>query len=160
MNPFDYQRASSTEDAIKSIDGRVAKFLGGGTNLIDLMKLDVEHPATLVDITGLDLTKVEPAANSGLLIGGLVRNSDLANHPQVIEKYPLLSQALLSGASPNYAIWRQPAATCCNVRGATTSLISHLRPATSEPGQRMRRNPGLQSNSRHSRPERSRPQER
>jgi xanthine dehydrogenase YagS FAD-binding subunit len=71
MNPFDYQRASSTEDAIKSIDGRVAKFLGGGTNLIDLMKLDVEHPATLVDITGLDLTKVEPAANSGLLIGGL-----------------------------------------------------------------------------------------
>jgi xanthine dehydrogenase YagS FAD-binding subunit len=100
MNPFDYQRASSTEDAIKSIGARGAKFLGGGTNLIDLMKLDVEHPATLIDITGLDRDKVESAANGGLLVGALVRNSNLANHPQVIEKYPLLSQALLSGASP------------------------------------------------------------
>jgi xanthine dehydrogenase YagS FAD-binding subunit len=100
MNPFDYRRATSTEDAIKSVGARGAKFLGGGTNLIDLMKLDVERPAALIDVTGLDLRQVDPAANGGLLIGALVRNSDLANHPQVIEKYPLLSQALLSGASP------------------------------------------------------------
>ena len=100
MNPFDYRRPTSTDDAIKSVAVRGAKFLGGGTNLIDLMKLDVEHPATLIDVTGLDLKSVEPTTNGGLLIGALVRNSDLANHPLVIGKYPLLSQALLSGASP------------------------------------------------------------
>jgi len=100
MNPFDYQRASSSEEAIRHIGARGAKFLGGGTNLIDLMKLGVEHPAMLIDITKLDLAKVEPTANGGLMIGALVRNSDLANHPQVVERYPLLSQALLSGASP------------------------------------------------------------
>jgi xanthine dehydrogenase YagS FAD-binding subunit len=104
MNPFEYQRASSTEEAIKHIGAPIgihgAKFLGGGTNLIDLMKLDIESPAKLVDITRLELTKVEPTAHGGLMVGALVRNSDLANHPLVIEKYPLLSQALLSGASP------------------------------------------------------------
>lgn len=100
MIPFDYERADTTESAVKAIGTRGAKFLGGGTNLIDLMKLNVERPSTLVDVTKLDLTKIEPSANGGLLIGALVRNSDLANHPQVIANYPLLSQALLSGASP------------------------------------------------------------
>jgi xanthine dehydrogenase YagS FAD-binding subunit len=100
MTPFDYQRATSTEDAVKAIGARGAKFLGGGTNLIDLMKLDVERPSTLVDITKLALNTIEPAQGGGLLIGALVRNSDLANHPRVVADYPLLSQALLSGASP------------------------------------------------------------
>jgi xanthine dehydrogenase YagS FAD-binding subunit len=108
MNPFDYHRAASTEEAIREMGAlsgthgciRGAKFLGGGTNLIDLMKAGVEHPAVLVDITRLELTKIEPVPNGGLMIGALVRNSDLANDQQVIEKYPLLSQALLSGASP------------------------------------------------------------
>jgi xanthine dehydrogenase YagS FAD-binding subunit len=104
MNPFEYQRVSSTEEAIRHIGAPIgthgAKFLGGGTNLIDLMKLDVECPSVLVDITRLELTKVEPTANGGLMVGALVRNSNLANDPHVIEKYPLLSQALLSGASP------------------------------------------------------------
>jgi len=100
MNPFEYHKASSPQDAIKSIAVRGSKFLGGGTNLVDLMKLNVERPSTLIDVTGLDLTKVEPTASGGLLIGALVRNSDLANHPTVVVKYPLLSQALLSGASP------------------------------------------------------------
>jgi xanthine dehydrogenase YagS FAD-binding subunit len=100
MTPFEYQRATSTEDAVKAIGTRGAKFLGGGTNLIDLMKLDVERPSTLVDITRLSLNKIEPSQNGGLRIGALVRNSDLANHPQVVSDYPLLSQALLSGASP------------------------------------------------------------
>jgi xanthine dehydrogenase YagS FAD-binding subunit len=100
MNPFDYQRVVSSEEAIRHIGTHGAKFLGGGTNLIDLMKLDVERPALLIDITKLDLAKVEPTANGGLMIGALVRNSDLANNPQVVEHYPLLSQALLSGASP------------------------------------------------------------
>ena len=100
MNPFDYQRANSIEDALKGIGTHGAKFLGGGTNLVDLMKLNVERPSVLVDVTKLGLNKVEPTPSGGLMIGALVHNSDLANHPQVVEKYPLLSQALLSGASP------------------------------------------------------------
>ena len=100
MIPFAYERAESTEIAVKAIGTRGAKFLGGGTNLVDLMKLNVERPSTLIDITRLDLSKIESSANGGLMIGALVRNSDLANHPKVVADYPLLSQALLSGASP------------------------------------------------------------
>jgi CO/xanthine dehydrogenase FAD-binding subunit len=100
MNPLGYERAGTEDDAIRSIGAHGAMFLGGGTNLIDLMKLDVEKPTTLVDVTKLELTKVEPTKDGGLMIGALVRNSDLANHPMVVENYPLLSQALLSGASP------------------------------------------------------------
>ncbi len=78
-----------------------AKFLGGGTNLIDLMKMGVERPAQLVDINRLPLAKVEELPNDGgVRIGALVRNSDLAEHPLIISRYPVLSEALLSGASP------------------------------------------------------------
>jgi xanthine dehydrogenase YagS FAD-binding subunit len=100
MNPFGYERAGSAEEAVKAIGTHGAMFLGGGTNLVDLMKLDVERPTTLVDVSKLDLTKVEATKDGGLMIGALVRNSDLANHAEVVAKYPLLSQALLSGASP------------------------------------------------------------
>ena len=100
MIPFDYTRAQSTEDAIHSIGIGGSKFLGGGTNLIDLMKLDVEQPSTLIDVTKIALNKIEPTETGGVWIGALVRNSDLANHPQIVAEYPLLSQALLSGASP------------------------------------------------------------
>jgi xanthine dehydrogenase YagS FAD-binding subunit len=100
MIPFDYTRAQSTEDAIHSIGIGGSKFLGGGTNLIDLMKLDVEQPSTLIDVTKIALNKIEPTETGGVRIGALVRNSDLANHPQIVAEYPLLSQALLSGASP------------------------------------------------------------
>jgi xanthine dehydrogenase YagS FAD-binding subunit len=100
MNPFAYQRATSPDEAIHAVAGKNAKFLGGGTNLVDLMKYDVEHPATLVDVTHLDLTQVAAGPKGGVMIGALVRNSDLANHPMIRESYPLLSQALLSGASP------------------------------------------------------------
>jgi xanthine dehydrogenase YagS FAD-binding subunit len=77
-----------------------AKFLGGGTNLVDLMKYDVEHPTTLVDITRLALNEITPTAGGGVMIGALVRNSDLANDAAIVKGYPLLSEALLSGASP------------------------------------------------------------
>jgi xanthine dehydrogenase YagS FAD-binding subunit len=100
MIPFDYTRANSREEAAKAIAAQGAKFLGGGTNLVDLMKLGVEKPSTLIDITRVVLSKVENSEGGGLLIGALVRNSDLANHPRVVAEYPLLSQALLSGASP------------------------------------------------------------
>ena len=101
MNPFSYQRASGADAAVHTVAAnRDAKFLGGGTNLIDLMKDDVEHPSMLVDVTRLDMAKVEALPGGGLRIGAMVRNSDLANAPQVRAQYPLLAHALLSGASP------------------------------------------------------------
>ncbi len=100
MNPFHYQRATATDDAIHAIaTTRGAKFLAGGTNLIDLMKCDVEHPTTLIDISRLNLTQVTSDASGVTTIGASVRNSDLANHEIIRKQYPLLSQALLSGAS-------------------------------------------------------------
>ncbi|WP_433964713.1 FAD binding domain-containing protein [Tunturiibacter gelidiferens] len=99
MNPFNYQRAASPEEAVHALSARGTKFLGGGTNLVDLMKYNVEHPSTLVDVTHLDFIQV--TTSGGVTsIGAGVRNSDLANHPIIRTHYPLLSQALLSGASP------------------------------------------------------------
>ena len=101
MNPFAYQRATTVDAAVRAIAAPNAKFLGGGTNLIDLMKDNVEHPATLVDVTHLNAAAtITPTPAGGLMIGALVRNADLANHPRVVADYPLLSQALLAGASP------------------------------------------------------------
>ena len=100
MNPFHYQRVTAPEEAIHAATAHNAKFLGGGTNLVDLMKYDVEHPSTLIDINHLDLTQVTTTSDGGAMIGALVRNSDLANHDMIRHNYPLLSQGLLSGASP------------------------------------------------------------
>jgi xanthine dehydrogenase YagS FAD-binding subunit len=101
MKPFEYIRARSVEDAVRAKAGNPgAKFLGGGTNLIDLMKYDVEEAAQLIDLTRLSLAGIEPLPNGGLRIGALVRNGDLARHPRVVKAYPVLSQALLAGASP------------------------------------------------------------
>ncbi len=100
MNPFTYERAGAPEAAIHSLAGnKNAKLLGGGTNLIDLMKQEVEHPTTLIDITRLQMLATIAPAEGGHRIGALVRNSDLANTPDVRKTYPLLSQALLAGAS-------------------------------------------------------------
>ena len=100
MKTFSYERATATEGAIHSGAKRGAKFLAGGTNLVDLMKYGVESPTTLIDINHLDLKDVVADADGGVRIGALVRNSDLADHPLIKTQYPLLSQALLSGASP------------------------------------------------------------
>jgi xanthine dehydrogenase YagS FAD-binding subunit len=94
MKTFAYARADSPEDAVAA-GGR---FIAGGTNLIDLMKLQVETPDKLVDISRLDLNTIEEK-DGGLLIGALVPNSDLAADPRVIAMYPVLSRALLAGAS-------------------------------------------------------------
>ncbi len=102
MNPFTYSRATNPQEAISGVatESR-AKFLGGGTNLIDLMKMGVETPTRLIDINRLDLTKVEELPNGGgVRIGALVRNSDLAEHELIKSRYPVLSEALLAGASP------------------------------------------------------------
>ncbi len=100
MNPFNYERANAPEAAVKAGAIHGAKFLAGGTNLVDLMKYGVESPTTLVDINHLALTEVTSTPDGGVLIGALVRNSDLADHTLIKTQYPLLSQALLSGASP------------------------------------------------------------
>ena len=96
MNSFTLERAQSVEKAI----GAGGKFIAGGTTLVDLLKLGVETPPKLVDITRLPLAQLEELPNGGLRVGAMVRNSDLAHHPLVLERYPVLSLALLSGASP------------------------------------------------------------
>jgi xanthine dehydrogenase YagS FAD-binding subunit len=100
MKSFSYERATATEGAIHAGGARGAKFLAGGTNLVDLMKYGVESPTTLVDINRLDLKEIVAERDGGVKVGALVRNSDLANHSLIKSQYPLLSQALLSGASP------------------------------------------------------------
>jgi xanthine dehydrogenase YagS FAD-binding subunit len=101
MNPFTYTRATDPKQAMNGVAGNAsAKFLGGGTNLIDLMKMGVEMPSALIDINRLALSKIEELPDGGVRIGALVRNSDLAAHPLIVQRYPVLSQALLAGASP------------------------------------------------------------
>ncbi|WP_277978606.1 FAD binding domain-containing protein [Sphingomonas phyllosphaerae] len=95
MKTFDYARPGSVAEAVQA-GGR---FIAGGTNLLDLMKLQVETPDKLVDISRLDLDQIEEREDGGLTIGALVPNSDLAADPRVIEKYEVLSRALLAGAS-------------------------------------------------------------
>jgi xanthine dehydrogenase YagS FAD-binding subunit len=99
MRAFRYERASDSAGAVALAADPEAKFLGGGTNLVDLMRLGVEQPALLVDVTRLERDRVEETPEGGLRIGAAVRNSDLAAHPLVRKRYPLLSSALLHGAS-------------------------------------------------------------
>ncbi|MGW7418690.1 FAD binding domain-containing protein [Streptomyces sp. NPDC054813] len=100
MREFGYQRALDVSGAVALLDADPdARFLGGGTNLVDLMKTGVERPARLVDIRELPLDRVESTPGGGLRIGATVTNSDLAAHPEVRRRYPALSQAVLAGAS-------------------------------------------------------------
>jgi xanthine dehydrogenase YagS FAD-binding subunit len=100
MRSFTYERALSVQGAAASaLANPGAKFIAGGTNLLDLMKLQIETPLHLIDITRLGLEKMLPAAGGGLRIGAMVRNSDLAADPQIRKDYGVLSRALLSGAS-------------------------------------------------------------
>jgi xanthine dehydrogenase YagS FAD-binding subunit len=99
MINFEYARAGNVADALRLIAGPGAKFIAGGTNLIDLMKVDVERPARLIDISRLPLKSVEETPDGGVRIGALVPNSDLAYHPLIARRYPLLASAILAGAS-------------------------------------------------------------
>lgn len=107
MNEFEFHRATTLTQAVRSGAqsgtaqmGADVRFVAGGTNLVDLMKLHVEGPKQVVDINGLPLDKIERLPNGGLRVGALVRNSTLAHDVNVMRDYPVLSQALLSGASP------------------------------------------------------------
>jgi xanthine dehydrogenase YagS FAD-binding subunit len=100
MEPFTIQQATDVRSALQAAGATGGKFIAGGTNLVDLMKMYVETPGVLVNINGLDLQKIESRPGGGVRIGALVRNSELAYHPLIEKRYPVLSQALLSGASP------------------------------------------------------------
>src|SRR5271169_4461296 len=99
MKPFRYERASSVASACAAAADPAAKFIAGGTNLLDLMKLQIETPAHLVDIGALPLGQIEETAEGGLRIGARVTNSALAADMRVRRRYPVLSQAILAGAS-------------------------------------------------------------
>jgi xanthine dehydrogenase YagS FAD-binding subunit len=100
MKPFTYERARSPAEAAAAAAGRPgAKFIAGGTNLLDLMKLQIETPTHLIDVNGLALDEIEATPEGGLRIGALVRNTDLAADARVRRDYGLLSRALLAGAS-------------------------------------------------------------
>lgn len=99
MQPFSFTQARSEDEALAQLRQHAGRAIAGGTTLVDLMKLDVETPAHLVDINSLPLSKIETLPDGGLRIGAMVRNSDLAQHEDVIRSFPVLSQALLAGAS-------------------------------------------------------------
>ena len=99
MNPFHYSRPTDVQQAVQ-MSSAASRFIAGGTNLLDLMKENISHPEHLIDITGLPLHDIQETAEGGLRIGALVSNADLAWHPVIEQRYPLLSQAILAGASP------------------------------------------------------------
>ena len=100
MNAFEFVQPRTIDEAVAAASAEGAAFLAGGTNLVDLMKGGVEQPVLLVDITHLPLALVIEVPDGGVRVGALARNSDLANHPLIRTRYPLLSQAFLAGASP------------------------------------------------------------
>jgi xanthine dehydrogenase YagS FAD-binding subunit len=127
MINFQYAQASDVADAVRRIAADpTAKFIAGGTNLIDLMKEDVERPTRLIDISRLPLKTIEETADGGVRIGALVPNSDLAYHPLIAQRYPMLANAILAGASAQLRNMRRPAAIFCNARAAIT--FTTLRP--------------------------------
>ena len=99
MNPFSYVRTYQAAEAVREGIGPGAKFIAGGTNLLDLMKESVERPEKLVDINRLPFNRIEETEAGGLRIGALVRNSDAASDERVARRWPLVSSALLAGAS-------------------------------------------------------------
>ena len=100
MKPFSYKRATDAANAVQSVaSNKEAKFLAGGTNILDLIKEGVENPSELVDISRLNLTQIKQLPGGGVSIGALAKNTDTANHPLIRQNYPLLTQAILAGAS-------------------------------------------------------------
>lgn len=101
MRPFAYVRATDVASAVGAVAAnRGVRFLAGGTNLVDLMREGIEQPGTIVDISGLPLTEIQELPGGGVRIGALTRNSHLAAHSLIRTRYPVLSQAILAGASP------------------------------------------------------------
>jgi xanthine dehydrogenase YagS FAD-binding subunit len=135
MMPFTYQRAVTPQAAVAAVGARSdAKFIAGGTNLVDLMKVGVEKPAHLVDIARLQLNRIEETSDGGLHIGAQVSNSELAADLRVRRRYPMLAQALLAGAS---AQLRNRASTAGNLLQRTRCYYfydTHMPCNKREPG--------------------------
>jgi xanthine dehydrogenase YagS FAD-binding subunit len=131
MDNIAYERPASIDEALRLVQQPGSVFIGGGTNLLDLMKGGVARPARLVDVSRLPGREIAQLPDGGLRIGAGMPNSDTANHPLVRQRYPLLSKALLAGASPQRATWRPSAATCCSAPAAPTSATPASAPATS-----------------------------
>src|SRR5438034_6445426 len=126
MNTFEFIRPADAAAAVATAarsktaqQGADVRFIAGGTTLVDLMKLNVETPGRVLDINRFPLDKIERTSDGGLKIGATVRNSDLANHPTVRRDYPVLSQALLNGAS---AQLRNMATTAGNILQRTRCI--------------------------------------
>ena len=100
MRPFKFSKAADAANAVQTVSANAgAKFIAGGTNLLDLMKEDVERPTELVDLTNLKLTQIKTTSGGGVSLGALAKNTDTTNHPLIRQNYPLLTQAILAGAS-------------------------------------------------------------
>ena len=130
MTPFAYARAADAADAIRQAAVPETRYLGGGTNLVDLMRETIERPMRLIDVTALS-TAIEVRADGGLLIGAGVRNTALAEHAAVRERYPALARAILAALRARSAIWRPSAATSFSARAAPISTTPPDRAATS-----------------------------
>ena len=151
MINFAYTRASGIAEAVRAATADPnAKFIAGGTNLIDLMKEDVERPTRLIDITQLPLKAVEETADGGLKIGALVPNSDLAYHPS--SKAAIRCSRARSSPAPrsNCATWRRPAATCCSGRAAIISTTPRRRATNASPAAAARRSTASTASTRSS----------
>lgn len=138
MKSFTYERVHTPAEAAAAARKPGAKFIAGGTNLLDLMKLQIETPVHLIDIGKLSLNKIEPLSNGGMRIGTLVSNTDLAADMRIRQDYALLSRAILAGASGQLRNKATTAATCCSARAAriftipTSSAISVCRAADAQ----------------------------
>src|SRR5438034_5989138 len=138
MHTFEFVRPADSAAAVVTAaqaktaqQGADVRFVAGGTTLLDLMKLNVETPARVIDINRLPLDKIEATADGGLKIGATVRNSDLAHYPTVERDYAVLSQALLAGASAQLATWQPRPVIYCSARAVCTSATPPC-PATNE----------------------------
>lgn len=124
MRSFSYTKAGDVTGAVADIDSKdKAKFIAGGTNLLDLMKIDVMTPGHLVDITQLALDKIEENEEGGLRLGALVTNADTAYHEEVEKRYPLLSHAIRQVLRRSCATWLPTVATCCSARVVIIFMI-------------------------------------
>lgn len=131
MRSFTYERATDARAAVAAVSRNGAKFISGGTNLLDLMKLDIEKPSHLVDISRLPLRDIEELPDGGLRIGAQAANSDVAADARVRTRYPVLSEALVAGASGQLRNKASTGEICCSALAARTST-TRLRAATSE----------------------------
>jgi CO/xanthine dehydrogenase FAD-binding subunit len=146
MQPFEYQRVSDPQAAVDAIaQASHAKFLAGGTNLVDLMKQHVELPAQLIDIDRIGLDKIEELPDGSLRLGAMARNSDTADHPLVRQRYPMLAQAIYSGASPQLrnraSLSQYPRSTSCHSSTPLTAPIACHPRGQYSPGARSQAGP-------------------